>query len=202
MPTLTQVIIRRLGSSNMEHKVIASNALGELIRRAGDGVLSSLLPTLEEGLQTSTDTDAKQGICLALKELIASASPEALEDHEKILISVVRTALTDSDEDAREAAAEAFDSLQQIFGKRAVDQVLLHLAQSSQARRRSGQCPRCSSDPPNGDHKIQHHPAEPHPYSYCTAHIGVQRQSLGIAIQGGWRRYEPPLAQYHQLAHG
>ncbi|KAI1404224.1 translational activator GCN1 [Hypoxylon fuscum] len=123
-PTLTQLIIRRLGSSNMEHKVIASNALGELIRRAGDGVLSSLLPTLEEGLQTSTDTNARQGICLALKELIASASDEALEDHEKILISVVRTALTDSDEEVREAAAEAFDSLQQVIGKRAVDQVL------------------------------------------------------------------------------
>ncbi|KAK8057620.1 eIF-2-alpha kinase activator GCN1 [Apiospora saccharicola] len=126
-PVLTQIIIRRLGSSNMEHKVIASNALGELIRKAGDGVLSSLLPTLEEGLQTSTDTDAKQGICLALKELIASASEEALEDHEKTLISVVRTALTDSDEDVREAAAEAFDSLQQIIGKRAVDQTLPYL---------------------------------------------------------------------------
>ncbi|KAH6842283.1 armadillo-type protein [Chaetomium sp. MPI-CAGE-AT-0009] len=124
VPTLTQLIIRRLGSSNMEHKVIASNALGELIRKAGDGVLATLLPTLEEGLQTSHDVDAKQGICLALKELISSASPEALEDHEKTLISVVRTALTDSDTDVREAAAEAFDSLQQILGKRAVDQVL------------------------------------------------------------------------------
>ncbi|KAF5682824.1 putative translation activator GCN1 [Fusarium denticulatum] len=124
VPTLTQLLIRRLGSSNMEHKVIASNALGELIRKAGDSVLSSLLPTLEEGLQTSTDVDAKQGICFALRELISSASPEALEDHEKTLISVVRTALTDSDENVREAAADAFDSLQQIFGKRAVDQVL------------------------------------------------------------------------------
>lgn len=124
VPTLTRLLIQRLGSSNMEHKVIASNALGELIRKAGDGVLASLLPTLETGLQTSTDTDAKQGICLALRELISSASPESLEDHEKTLISVVRTALIDSDADVREAAAEAFDSLQQIFGKRAVDQVL------------------------------------------------------------------------------
>lgn len=124
VPTLTQLLIRRLGSSNMEHKVIASNALGELIRKAGDGVLASLLPTLEEGLVTSTDSDAKQGICLALKELIASATAESLEDHEKTLISVVRTALTDSDEDVREAAAEAFDALQDVLGKRAVDQVL------------------------------------------------------------------------------
>lgn len=111
----------------MEQKVIAGNALGELIRKAGDGVLSTLLPTLEEGLQTSTDTDAKQGICIALRELISSASPDALEDHEKTLISVVRTALIDSDEDVREAAAEAFDSLQQILGKKAVDQVLPYL---------------------------------------------------------------------------
>ncbi|KAG7146979.1 eIF-2-alpha kinase activator gcn1 like protein [Verticillium longisporum] len=67
------------------------------------------------------------GICLALKELISSASEEALEDHEKTLISVVRTALTDSDPEVREAAAEAFDSLQQILGKKAVDQVLPYL---------------------------------------------------------------------------
>ncbi|RAL64414.1 hypothetical protein DID88_001890 [Monilinia fructigena] len=127
IPTLTQLIIRRLGSSNMEQKVIAGNALGELIRKAGDGVLSTLLPTLEDGLQTSTDTDAKQGICIALRELISSASPEALEDHEKTLISVVRVALIDSDDEVREAAAEAFDSLQQILGKKAVDQVLPYL---------------------------------------------------------------------------
>lgn len=124
IPTLTQLIIRRLASSNMEQKVIASNALGELIRKAGEGVLATLLPTLEEGLQTSTDTDAKQGICIALRELIASAAPEALEEYEKTLISVVRTALVDPDDDVREAAAEAFDALQKILGKKAVDQVL------------------------------------------------------------------------------
>ncbi|SPO07132.1 probable translation activator GCN1 [Cephalotrichum gorgonifer] len=127
VPTLTHLLIRRLGSTNMEQKVIASNTFGELIRRAGDGVLATVLPTLEDGLQTSTDINAKQGICLALKELISSATEEALEEHEKTLISVVRTALTDSNVDVREAAAEAFDSLQQIFGKRAVDQVLPYL---------------------------------------------------------------------------
>jgi len=126
IPTLTQLIIRRLASSNMEQKVIAGNALGELIRKAGDGVLASLLPTLEEGLH-STDTDAKQGICIALKELIGAASPEQLEDYEKTLIQVVRSALVDSSSDVREAAAEAFDSLQEVMGKKAIDQVLPYL---------------------------------------------------------------------------
>lgn len=127
VPTLTQIIIRRLASSNMEQRVIAGNALGELIRKAGEGVLASLLPTLEEGLQTSTDTDNKQGICIALREIISSAAPEILEDYEKTLISVVRSALVDPDDEVRDTAAEAFDSLQQIFGKRAVDQVLPYL---------------------------------------------------------------------------
>lgn len=126
IPTLTQLIIRRLASSNMEQKVIAGNALGELIRKAGDGVLASLLPTLEEGLH-STDTDAKQGICMALKELIGAASPEQLEDYEKTLIQVVRSALVDPSGDVREAAAEAFDALQEVLGKKAIDQVLPHL---------------------------------------------------------------------------
>lgn len=127
VPTLSQLIIRRLGSSNMEQKVIASNALGDLIKKAGESVLATLLPLLEEGLQTSPDVDVKQGICIALRELITAATPEALEDYEKILISTVRVALVDSDEDVREAAAEAFDALQQILGKKAVDQVLPYL---------------------------------------------------------------------------
>ncbi|KAL8672100.1 MAG: hypothetical protein Q9168_003432 [Polycauliona sp. 1 TL-2023] len=127
IPTLTALLIRRLASTNMEQKVIAGNALGELIRKAGEGVLASLLPTLEEGLQSSTDTDNKQGICMALREIISSASQEALEDYEKTLISVVRVALVDPDDEVREAAAEAFDSLQKMFGKKAVDQVLPYL---------------------------------------------------------------------------
>ncbi|KAL6712825.1 translational activator of GCN4 [Lecanora helva] len=127
VPTLTQLLIRRLASPNMEQKVIAGNSLGELIRKAGEGVLATLLPTLEGGLQKSTDTDSKQGICIALREIITAASPEALEDYEKTLISVVRVALVDTDDEVREAAAEAFDSLQQILGKRAVDQVLPYL---------------------------------------------------------------------------
>jgi hypothetical protein len=126
IPTLTQLIIRRLASSNPEQKVIAGNALGELIKKAGDGVLATLLPTLEEGLHT-TDSDAKQGICIALRELISSASMEQLEDYETTLVQVVRTALVDPDADVREAAAEAFDALQQIFGKKSVDHVLPYL---------------------------------------------------------------------------
>ncbi|EDN10947.1 60S ribosomal protein L19 [Histoplasma mississippiense (nom. inval.)] len=127
VPTLSQLIIRRLASPNMEQKVIAGNALGELIKKAGEGVLSTLLPSLEAGLVASTDVDSRQGICIALRELAISASAESLEDYEKILVSIVRTALVDHDETVRESAADAFDALQQVLGKRVVDQVLPNL---------------------------------------------------------------------------
>lgn len=127
IPTLAPLLIRRLASSSPEQKAIAGTALGELIRKAGDGVLATLLPTLEDGLYASTDMDHRQGICIALREIISSASEETLEDYETTLIGVVRIALVDSDLEVREAAAEAFDSLQKTFGKRAVDQVLPYL---------------------------------------------------------------------------
>lgn len=127
VPTLTQLIIRRLGSSNMEQKVIAGNALGDLIRKAGENVLATLLPSLEDGLKATSDADARQGISIALRELIVSATDEALEEYDKVLFSIVRTALVDSNAGVREAGAEAFDALQQRLGKRAVDQVLPHL---------------------------------------------------------------------------
>jgi len=127
VPALTQLIIRRLASSELEQRVIASQALGELIRKAGEGVLSTLLPSLDDGLKLATDPDSKQGICIALKELIISTVPEALEPYESTLVSIVRTALVDSNGDVREAAAEAFETLQKVIGKRAVDQVLPHL---------------------------------------------------------------------------
>ena len=127
IPTLTQLLVRRLASSNVEQRVIAGNALGELIRKAGDGVLASLLPTLEESLRISKDNGHRQGICIALREVISSASIEVLEDYERTVTGIVRIALVDPDDEVRDAAAEAFDSLQRILGKKAVDQILPYL---------------------------------------------------------------------------
>ncbi|KAK5098884.1 translational activator of GCN4 [Lithohypha guttulata] len=127
VPTLTQMIIQRLGSSNAEQKHIAANALGEVIRKSGESIFNSLLPTLEQGLESSTNADNRQGICIALREIVTAAAPDSIEDNEKKIIGIVRMALVDSADEVREAAAEAFDALQDIIGKRAVDQVLPYL---------------------------------------------------------------------------
>lgn len=132
LPTLTQTIIRRLASIDEEQRTIAAQALGELVRRVGSTSLSRLLPTLGEGMATS-DSDARQGICIAVTELINSTQADDLVDHQKLLIDVIRTGLGDPDDEVRKAGAKAFDALQDAIGNNVVDQILPDLIKMLQS---------------------------------------------------------------------
>ncbi|PVH13735.1 uncharacterized protein CXQ87_001853 [Candidozyma duobushaemuli] len=134
IPSLTQIIVRRCASSDETHRVIAATTLGEVVRRVGANALNQLLPSLEESL-VSGDTDAKQGICIALTELINSASEDALQNHQDVFIRIVRASLVDSSPEVRKAAASAFEALQNHLGKVVIDEVLpnlLHLLESKE----------------------------------------------------------------------
>ncbi len=132
LPTLTQIIIKRLASPNEEQRSIAAQTLGELVRRVGGNALSQLLPTLENGLDT-TDPDAKQGICIALRELIESTSADNIEKYQSKLINIIKRALIDSDANVREAAAQSFDALQESIGNVAIDEIIPHLLNQLEA---------------------------------------------------------------------
>lgn len=134
IPSLTQIIVRRCASSDETHRVIAATTLGEVVRRVGANALNQLLPSLEESL-VSGDTDAKQGICIALTELINSASEDALQNHQDVFIRIVRASLVDMSAEVRKAAALAFEALQNHLGKVVIDEVLpnlLHLLESKE----------------------------------------------------------------------
>lgn len=126
IPALTQIIVRRLASSDDTHRTIAAATLGEVVRRVGANALAQLLPTLEESL-VSSDTDAKQGICIALTELINSASEDALLRYQEIFIRIIKDALVDASPSVREAAAQAFEALQEKLGKVVIDEILPNL---------------------------------------------------------------------------
>lgn len=123
IPALTQIIVRRLASSDETQRTIAAATLGEVVRRVGANALAQLLPTLEESL-ISSDTDAKQGICIALTELINSATEDALIKYQDIFIRIIRDALVDASSGVREAAAQAFEALQEKLGKIVIDEIL------------------------------------------------------------------------------
>ena len=126
LPTLTQIIVRKLASEDEFQREIAALTLGEMVRRVGANALAQLLPTLQESLYSS-DQDAKQGICIALTELIKSSQYEALVEYQDVFVSVVRDTLVDGAPQVREAAAYAFEALQNQLGKVVINEVLPYL---------------------------------------------------------------------------
>lgn len=126
IPSLTQIIVKRCASSEETHRVIAASTLGEVVRRVGANALAQLLPSLEESL-ISGDSDAKQGICIALSELISSSSEEALASYQDVFIRIIRDSLIDASPNVREAAAQAFEALQEKLGKVVTDELLPNL---------------------------------------------------------------------------
>lgn len=123
IPSLAHVVVRRLASGDDVSRKIAAATLGDVVRRVGANALTQLLPSLEE-LLVSSDTDAKLGICIALAELITSASLDALASYRDRFVGIVRDALVDASPSVREAAARAFEALQNRVGKPVIDQVL------------------------------------------------------------------------------
>ncbi|ODQ79468.1 hypothetical protein BABINDRAFT_180589 [Babjeviella inositovora NRRL Y-12698] len=126
LPTLTQIIVRKLASSDEVQRAIASNTLTDLGERAGRTAFEQLLPTLEESLITA-DSDSKQGICIAAGSLLESANIDTIVEYKSTFINIIRGTLVDSAPGVREAAALAFDKLQDSIGNEAVDEVLPYL---------------------------------------------------------------------------
>ncbi|TID26219.1 hypothetical protein CANINC_002808 [Pichia inconspicua] len=126
LPTLLNIIVRRLASPDDIQRNIVATTLGDMIRRVGGNALSQILPTLKENM-ISADSDAKQGICIAIHEIITSTSTDNIIEHQDIFVSIVKDALVDANPSVREAAAQVFDSLQESIGNSAVDEVIPQL---------------------------------------------------------------------------
>ncbi|AMD19874.1 HCL277Wp [Eremothecium sinecaudum] len=127
LPTLTNVIVMNIASSSSTMRHITAQSLGDLVRRVGGNALSQILPNLEESIKDANDSSTKQGVCVALRELIASSNAAALDDFRGIIANIIRTSLVDGDETVRESAALSFDAYQETVGKIAIDEVIPYL---------------------------------------------------------------------------
>lgn len=72
----------------------------------------------------STDRRQREGVCLALTEIMANTNKSSLEAHEGTVIDIIRNALVDSEPIVRSAAAQAFDAAQQAIGPRSIDETI------------------------------------------------------------------------------
>lgn len=127
LPTLISMVVLHLASSSHTLRHIAAQTLGDMVRRVGGNALSQLLPVLEESLEESSDPDSRQGVCVALRELIESSSAESLADYQTIIVSIIRDTLVDSSESVRRSAASCFDAYQEVDNKVAIEEILPYL---------------------------------------------------------------------------
>ncbi|URD74488.1 hypothetical protein MUK42_09064 [Musa troglodytarum] len=128
MSILMDTLISSLASSSSERRQVAGRSLGELVRKLGDRVLPSIIPILAQGLKDS-DTSRRQGVCIGLSEVMASAGKHQLLNFMDELIPTIRTALCDSMPEVRESAGLAFSTLYKSAGMQAIDEIvptLLH----------------------------------------------------------------------------
>ncbi|KAK2994711.1 hypothetical protein RJ640_002517 [Escallonia rubra] len=128
MPVLMNTLITSLASSSSERRQVAGRSLGELVRKLGERVLPLIIPILSHGLK-DTNPSRRQGVCIGLSEVMASAGKSQLLSFMDELIPTIRTALCDSMVEVRESAGLAFSTLYKSAGMQAIDEIvptLLH----------------------------------------------------------------------------
>jgi HEAT repeat protein len=128
MPVLMNTLISSLASSSSERRQVAGRSLGELVRKLGERVLPLIIPILARGLK-DPDANRRQGVCIGLSEVMASAGKSQLLSFMDQLIPTIRTALCDSTLEVRESAGMAFSTLYKSAGLQAIDEIvptLLH----------------------------------------------------------------------------
>ncbi|KAI7873032.1 armadillo-type protein [Spinellus fusiger] len=133
LSTIMSMIIKNLSSENYEQRAVAGRTLSELVTKLGESVFTETLPLLEEGM-VSSDENIRTGVTVAFSEVMAGAGKVQVLDFADRIIPTIRTALCDPSDEVREAAAQAFDTLHQNVGAKAIDDILpslLHQLQSS-----------------------------------------------------------------------
>ncbi|OZJ04029.1 hypothetical protein BZG36_03770 [Bifiguratus adelaidae] len=132
LPVVMTMIIRNVASSSHDRRAVAARTLGDLVRKLGESVLNDIVPILTDGLN-SDDIDTRQGVSIALSEIMETAGRMQVLDYAEPITDAVKLALCDESPEVREAAAHAFDLLHQNIGPRAIDDVLPTLLLSLQS---------------------------------------------------------------------
>ncbi|KAF9266994.1 ARM repeat-containing protein [Marasmius fiardii PR-910] len=123
LPELINQIISLISSEEFEQSETAGRTISELCRKFGERIVGEIMPILRSKV-SSTVSRSREGVCLALCEIMYNTTDTQREDHEDEIISMVRVCLVDDEANVRSAAAKAFDILQEYIGAKAIDQTI------------------------------------------------------------------------------
>ncbi|KAJ1919766.1 translational activator of GCN4 [Mycoemilia scoparia] len=125
---LMEIILNGLASDSSEYRITCARALGDLVRKLGESVISKMIPILESTLDDPSSSDeARQGACIGLSDILTSAGRTHVEEYAELMTPLVRKGLCDPAPGVREASASAFGALQQAIGPKAIDEIVPHL---------------------------------------------------------------------------
>lgn len=120
MPTLFTLLLSCLASKSYDQQQMAARTLGDLVKKMGQRILPQIIPILEKKLESDQE-DQRQGVCIGLKEIMASTNREMVETFVDSLVPTITKALYDSLPEVRQAAAQTFESLHQAVGSKALE---------------------------------------------------------------------------------
>lgn len=123
---LIEIVIKKLSSDDEIEKTISATTLGEMVKRVGSNALATLLPSMVN-LLDSRDGNIKEGICIAVVELVKSSNHDSITEYQDLFLEITYKALNDSSPSVRIAAAGCFNVLQSELGKVVIDNIIPQL---------------------------------------------------------------------------
>ena len=116
-------IVEALASGHPERTQVAGRCLGDIVHKLGDSVLPEIIPVLRNALNEG-DKHTRTGVCVGLSEVISCSTKDQILRFIEIIVKVVQNALCDEDEGVRVMAASCFQSLHNVVGNRALDEIV------------------------------------------------------------------------------
>lgn len=126
LPTLFEILLRCSASASYDKRQVAAKTMGDIVKKLGERMLPEIIPILDQESH-SKDDDQRQGVCIALAEIISSCTKDAVLAYAAQLIPTIKRGLSDENGDVSTAAATTFQNLHSAIGNQALEEIIPHL---------------------------------------------------------------------------
>lgn len=93
---------------------MAARCLGEMVKRMGDRILTSVLPELLKRLESDI-LESRRGVAIALSEIIGKTHRDIVEQHAILVVPAIKKCLLDEHVSVRNSAVPSFASFYHVL---------------------------------------------------------------------------------------